>query len=138
MKRHLHLIALGLFALCLLYDIVVWGALPQLPGAGLAIVDSAHREAPLATAYIELGRGIDGAVPSLQAFGERRLNAAFGEGFERIQADPTVAMDLIFHTTWNFQHRWIKTLYWATPLLLLVTVLLWLRRPRQVRSLGRR
>jgi hypothetical protein len=138
MKRHLHLIALGLFVLSLLYDIVVWGALPRLPGVGAAIVDSAHREAPLATTYIELGRGLDGALAPLQAFGERRLTDALGEGFARIGEDPTVAMDLIFNTTWNLQHRWIKTMYWAAPLLLLVTVLLWLRKPRQVRSFGRR
>lgn len=137
MKRHLHLIALGLFVLCLLYNVVVWGALPQLPEVGLAIVDSAHREAPLATAYIELGRGIDGAVAALQAFGERRLSAGLGDGFARIHDDPTVAMDLILNTTWNFQHRWIKTAYWGAPLLLLLTIVLWLRRPRQVRSFGR-
>src|SRR4051812_47868095 len=60
MKRHLHWITLSLFIFCLLYDIVVWGALPLFPDIGPLIVESAQREAPLATSYIWLGRGVDG------------------------------------------------------------------------------
>lgn len=138
MKHRLHLIALALFAACLLYDLVVWGALPLLPDVGASIVSSARREAPLATAYITLGRGIDATIPTLQAFGERRLGAALGDGFERIRGDATVAMDLIFHTTWNAQHRWLKTMYWAVPFFLLLAVVLWARRPRTVRTFGKR
>jgi hypothetical protein len=138
MKRRLHLIALILFGATLLYDLVVWGALPQLPEVGPSIVDSARREAPLATIYISLGSYVDAAVPSLQAFGQQRAIDAFGEGFERIRGDSTVAMDLIFNATWNLQHRWIKTLYWAAPFFLLLAIVLWTRRPTQVRTLGRR
>ena len=138
MKRRLHQIALALFVLSLLYNLVVWGALPRVPDAGRQIADSAYREAPLAATYIGLGSLIDGVVPALQAFGERRVTEAFGEGFERIHNDETVAMDLILHGAWNAQHRWIKTMYWMPPLLLVLTVILWLRRPRAVRALSRR
>ena len=75
-------------------------------------------------------------MPALQAFGERRLVAALSDGFERIDADSTVAMDLIFNNTWNAQHRWLKTMFWLSPLLLVLTVILWLRRPRKVHALG--
>ncbi|MEO7433022.1 MAG: hypothetical protein ABIR62_13565 [Dokdonella sp.] len=138
MKRRLHLIALILFVFCFLYDLVVWGSLPLLPAVGEAIVVSANREAPLAATYIGLGRLIDGAVPVLQSFGEGVMTDAIGAGFERIRGDSTVAIDLIFNTTWNAQHRWLKTMYWATPFLLLLTAGLWTRRPRQVRAFGRR
>lgn len=138
MKARLHLLALLLFLATLVYDLVVWGALPALPEIGASIADSARREAPLAATYVALGRHLDAAIPTLRAFGEQRLTAAFEAGFERIRAEPTVAMDLIFDTTWNHQHRWIKLAYWAAPLLLLLTLVLWLRRPRQVRTLGRR
>jgi hypothetical protein len=47
-------------------------------------------------------------------------------------------MDLLFTQTWNAQHRWLKTMYWAPLVLLVLTALLWWRRPRQVRTLGRR
>lgn len=136
MRRNLHLIALVLFLLSLGYNLLVWGAVPLLPGVGDAIAGSARREAPLVATYIALGSPIDAAVPALQAFGERRLTAALGEGFERIGADSTVAMDLIFSSTWNVQHRWLKTMFWLTPLLLLVTFVLWLKRPRKVHALG--
>lgn len=138
MKSRLHVIALVLFVLSLLYDVIVWGALPQIPDIGDDIVDSANREAPLAATYVLLGRPIDAAVPALQAFGEERLTDAFSEGFERIRVDSTVAMDLIFNTTWNAEHRWLKTVYWFPPLLLIVTFILWWRRPRKVATLGRR
>jgi hypothetical protein len=138
MKHRLYLIALGLFVVSLLYDLVVWGALPLLPEVGESIVNSASREALLASTYIALGRHIDAAIPALQAFGQQRLVDAIGEGFERIRGDSTVAMDLIFNTTWNARHRWLKTAYWATPFFLLLAAVLWSRRPKQVRTLGRR
>lgn len=138
MKRNAHVIALALFVLFLLYDLVVWGAAPSLPDVGEAIVASANREAPLAATYVLLGTPLDAALPSLQAFGADRLTDALGEGFERIRNDATVAMDLIFNTTWNAQHRWIKFAYWMPPLLLLATVFLWWRRPRKVSTFGRR
>jgi hypothetical protein len=137
MKSSLHVIALVLFAICFLYDLVVWGAVSQLPDVGTGISDSARREAPLATTYIMLGSVIDSAVPSLGRFGSDRLTDAFSEGFERIRADPTVAMDLIFGTTWNGAHSWVKSMYWAAPILFVVTAILWLRKPRQVRTLKR-
>ncbi|MEO5624685.1 MAG: hypothetical protein ABIQ70_01595 [Dokdonella sp.] len=138
MKRRLYVIALALFFASLVYDFVVWGSLPLLPEVGTSIVDSAGREAPVATTYIVIGSHIDAAVPALQAFGQRHLTAAIGEGFERIRGDSTVAMDLIFNTTWNAQHRWLKTMYWAPLFFLLLTLVFWARRPKQVRTLGRR
>lgn len=138
MKRYFHVVALVLFGISLLYDLVVWGSLPLLPEVGTSIVDSAGREAPIAAIYIALGSRIDAAVPALQAFGQEHLTAAIGEGFERIRADSTVAMDLIFNTAWNAQHRWLKTMYWAPPFFLLLALVFWVRRPRQVRTLGRR
>jgi hypothetical protein len=138
MKRRLHLIALILFLLCFAYDLVVWGSLPLLPDVGPQIAQSANREAPLAATYIGIGSFIDGAVPSLQAFGEQSMKTAIGEGFERIRGDSTVAIDLIFNTTWNVQHRWLKTVYWAAPFFLVLAAVLWTRRPKQVKTLGRR
>lgn len=137
MKRRLHLIALVLFVLTLGYDLVVWGALPRFPGIGAQIAASARHEAVLATTYMALGGPLDAAVPALQGFGERRLSAAFAEGLA--ESDAEAAMDVIFNSTWNAQHRWLKLMYWAPPLLLVLTLLLWSRKPRQVRVFsGRR
>lgn len=138
MKVRLHLLAFLLLLASLLYDLVIWGAVPALDEVGPAIADSARREAPLAATYIALGAPIDGAIPFLRSFGQERLTTALAEGFERIREDRTVAMDLIFGASWNNQHRWIKTMYWAPLPLLLLTLVLWLRRPRQVHTLATR
>jgi hypothetical protein len=137
MKSQLHVIAMVLFAICFLYDIVVWGGVPTLPGVGAFIADSAHREAPLATTYIAIGSPLDAAMPSLGDYANLRLTEGLNEGFDRIKADPTVAMDLIFGTTWNRTHRMIKAMYWGAPIMLLVSVILWVRRPKAVHAFRR-
>jgi hypothetical protein len=138
MKRHLHVVALVLFVLSLLYDLVVWGALPRIADVGEDIVASANREAPLAATDILLGNPNESAFSPLQAFGEARLTAALSEGFPRIKADSTVAIDLIFNTTWNAAHSWLKTVYWMPPLWLVLSAILWWRRPRKITTFGRR
>ena len=138
MKIRLYPAALGLFFVSLLYNLVVWGALPLLPDVGPSVVASARREAPLATTYIAIGRHIDGAFSSAQSFGARRLNEALGEAFTQIAQDNSAAMDLIFGATWNSAHRWLKAAYWATPLLLLLSIAFWILRPRRVHALARR
>ncbi|MFC4819157.1 hypothetical protein [Dokdonella ginsengisoli] len=138
MRRRLHLFSLSLFLIALLYDLVVWGAVPVLDEVGASIAGSARREAPLAATYIALGAPLDEAVPLLQSLGRSRLTAALSESFDRIGEDKTVAMDLVLGPAWNNQHRWIKTMYWAPPGLLLLTFVLWLRRPRPVRTLADR
>lgn len=135
MKARLDRFALLLFLATLVYDLIVWGAVPALDDVGASIADSARREAPLAATYIALGAPLDAAIAPLQSFGRQRLEAAWSESFERIREDKTVAIDLIFGATWNNQHRWIKTMYWAPPLLLLLTLVLWLRRSKQVHML---
>lgn len=137
MKSRLHVLALVLFVASLFYNVVIWGGVRELSEVGIAITDSAHREAPLAATYIALGGIVDSAMPSLGAFGGSRLTDALGEGFEPIRADPGVAMDLVFGTTWNAAHRWLKTMYWSTPVFLVLALILWARRPKQVRVLRR-
>lgn len=138
MRSRLHLVSLSVFLAVLLYDLVVWGAVPALDEIGPSIAGSARREAPLAATYIALGAPLDAAVPALQSFGRSRLTAALSESFDRIREDKTVAMDLILGTAWNNQHRWIQATYWAAPCLLLLTLVLWLRRPKPVRTLAGR
>jgi hypothetical protein len=137
MKSYLHVLAIVLFVASLLYNVIVWGGVRALPEVGTALADSAHREAPLAATYIAIGGIVDSAMPSLGAFGSARLTDALGDGFEQIRADPAVAMDVTFGTTWNAMHRWLKTMYWSTPVFLLMALVLWVRRPKQVRVLRR-
>jgi hypothetical protein len=137
MKNRLHVFALIIFAISFLYDIVVWGGVNQLPDVGRGIADSARREAPLATTYIAIGSIVDSALPSLGAFGSAQLDSAWSDGFERIRSDSAVAMDLVLGPTWNATHQWVKTMYWAAPIFFVLSVILWVRRPKQLRAVRR-
>ena len=137
MRTRVHVLSLVLFAVSLLYNAVVWGGVPTLPKVGAYIADSAHREAPLATTYIAIGAPLDEAVPSLGEYANARLTDALSDGFVQIREDPTVAIDLIFGATWNPMHRWIKAMYWGAPVMLLVTTVLWFRRPKPVHAFRR-
>ena len=137
MKNRWYVVAFALFVASFLYDLIVWGSVDLVPTVGSGIADSAGREAPLAATYIAIGRVVDGAVPALGEFGRDRITEAFSDGFERIRADPTVAMDLIFGTTWNAAHSALKLVYWAAPLLLLIAIVLFARRTKPVKTIRR-
>jgi hypothetical protein len=137
MRSRVHVLSIVLFFASLLYNAVIWGGVRDLGEVGNAIGDSARREAPLAATYIALGNLVDGAVPSLGAFGGSRLTEALGGGFETVRADPATGMEIVFGQTWNGSHAWLKTMYWSTPVFLFLAAISWARRPKQVRTLGR-
>lgn len=139
MRQRLPWISLLLFVAVLAYDLAVWGAAPALPQGGRAIVQAAAREAPLARTYIALGAPLARRLPAVQQFGARRLGAAYGSALEVLHENPAVAMDLMFHgRSGGSQRRTVVMAYYAAPVLLLLSLVVWLRRPRQVRSFGRR
>lgn len=138
MRRHLHWWVGILFLLVLSYDFVVWGAAARLPEVGDHLLDSARREAPLAYFYMRVGSAIDAAVPALDDWGQRRAETALAEGFPRIKQDAAVAMDLVFSQTWNAQHFTLKACHWAAPVLAVLALVFWVRRPKKVRMMGSR
>lgn len=137
MRSRVHVLSLVLFAASLLYNAVVWGGAHFLGDIGASLVESAQREAPLAATYIAIGGVIDGVLPALGEFGGSRLTDALGPGFEQLRADPATGMAIVFGTTWNVSHTWLKTMYWSTPVFLLLACVSWVRRPKQVKTLRR-
>jgi hypothetical protein len=138
MKKHAHWWATVLFALALAYDLAFWGAAARQPDIGAKLRDSAQRQALLAHVYMNAGSALDAAVPMLDDWGARHVRTAFAEGFQRIENEPLVSMDLIFSNTWNSTHATMKVMYWAAPVLGLLALILWSRRPRKIRLMGRR
>jgi hypothetical protein len=137
MRSRVHGLSLVLFAASLLYNAVVWGGVRYLGEIGNGIAEAAQRESPLAATYIAIGGVIDRAIPALGEFGASRLTDALGPGFEQVRADPATGMAIVFGTTWNASHSWLKTMYWSTPVFLLLAVISWARRPKQVTTLRR-
>lgn len=136
--RHLHWYVIVLFLLALFYDLVVWGGAARLPEAGPQLLASARQEGPLAYMYMNVGSALDRAVPALDRWGQQRAAAALSDGFARINDDPAVAMDLVFSQTWNSQHATMKFFHWAAPVLAVLSLILWLRRPKKISLMGRR
>lgn len=130
MKRYLHWWVTIVFVLALGYDLVVWGAASQLPDIGPKLELSAQRQALFAHIYMGIGGYLDSAAPFLKDWGTQHAYDALSAGFPRIAEDPHVAMDLIFSETWSPQHSLLKFMYWAAPVLGLVALILWSRRPK--------
>jgi hypothetical protein len=137
MRSRVHVLSLVLFAVSLLYNAVVWGGVQYLPDVGNALAEAAQREAPLARTYIAIGGVIDRLVPSLGEFGASRLSEALSQGFDQVRADPATGMAIVFGPAWNVSHTWLKTMYWSTPVFLLLACVSWARRPKQVKTLRR-
>jgi hypothetical protein len=138
MKKHLFPLALLACLLCLLFDLMVWGAVKDLPDVGASLRRGAERGAPLALTYMVIGEQVDSFVPSLHAFGLDLAGVAFQDGNQRMKDDPNVALPLVFERTWNGAHRFIKLCFWGFPVLALLSAFLWWRRPRKVSLMGRR
>ncbi|MGB0135213.1 hypothetical protein [Dokdonella sp.] len=138
MRKHLHKIALFLLLLALLLDLAIWGAVPDLPEIGGHMVRSAHAEAMLASTYIALGGPLDALVGSLHGFGTHLMTTATAPLVEQIVEQPNLAMDLTLAGAGNGSLEWIRTLYWAPPILLVVFLILWATKPKVVNLIRKR
>ena len=138
MRKHLHYIALALLLVAFLWDLILWGAVPDLPQVGSLIERSAANEGRLASIYLTLGHPLDSAIPLLGRLGASMVTSGLGEGFARIIETPNLAMDVILNASFNRTHAWIKMLYWAPPILLVSFLILWAIRPKTVNLVRRR
>jgi hypothetical protein len=138
MRKYLHLIATVLFVLALLWQCLFWGGASTLPDTGPIVRRSAMREAPLVAALLVTGETLGKIVPALGDLGRSWADKALGPATDRLKADPDVAMDFIFGQPLNSAQRVATRGVYALPVLLVLAVIAWLRRPRQVRMLGSR
>jgi hypothetical protein len=138
MKARMHWWMAILFLFVLGWDFATWGAAARIPDIGAKLQRSAQREAVLATIYMSAGSIMDAALPPLESWGSQYVETALSEGFPRIKEDPTVAIDLIFSQTWNAKHAIFKILYWAAPVLAVLTLIFWARRPKKISLMGSR
>ena len=138
MKRYAHWLVLLLFVLAFLYDAVLWGGAARLPDVGDKLQRTALRQAVLGSVYMSCGAPLLNAVPALDAWGQQHFKDAVYEGFSRIQDDPSVAFDLIFSNNWNAHQRTLRMMYWAPPVLAVLWIVFWVRRPKKVSLMKRR
>lgn len=126
-------VAAILFWLFLLLDLFAWAGLCRDPEVGVAVSKSVNREGVLARVYAGAGQ------PLVDAMGMENAAVAFaGQRFadarRAVAANPGAAMDVI-GARMGFGMR---MLHYGAPLLGIFWLLLWWRRPRSVRTFGRR
>lgn len=138
MRKNLHLLLTALLLLVLFWQSLFWGGATALPDVGPIVRRSAMREAPLVATFIVLGEGVGKLVPWLRDLGQGWADKALAPAKERLLADPDVAMDFIFNQSMNATQRTATRGVYAVPLLLVLAVIAYLRRPRQVRMMGSR
>jgi hypothetical protein len=138
MRKYLHLFATLLFLLALFWQCLFWGGASTLPEIGTSVRKSAMREAPLVAALMVSGEFLGKIAPPLGDVGRAWAYEALQPAVERISADPTVAMDLLFGQSLSGQQRFATRGVYALPILLALAIIAWLRRPRQVRMMGAR
>ena len=138
MRKHLHKIALFLFLLAFLVNLMIWGAVPDLPDIGEHMVNSAHAEAILASTYIALGTPLDAVVGLLHGIGTSWMTQATTPMLEQILSEPNLAMDLTLSGSANGALGWVRTFYWAPPILLVIFLILWATKPKVVSLIRKR
>ena len=138
MRKHLHTIALILLVLALLVDLVIWGAVPDLPEVGSHLVKSANAEAILASTYMVIGVPLDAAIASFHGMGTSLMTAAMEPLQAQIIEQPALAMDLTFSAPANRSLGWVRTFYWAPPVLLLLFLIFWATKPKVVSLIRKR
>lgn len=121
--------------LCLLFlllDLYAWAGLSRDPEVGVAVSRSIEREGALAWVYASAGRPLVATLGVEQGairFAGRHFDAAR----EAVAANPEAAMDLIG------QHMGLlmRVMHYGAPLLGLLWLLLWWRRPRELKMFRR-
>ena len=119
----------GLFA----YDLYLWGGLAVTPRIGNELRDQASVQSPLAATYLFLGRVVvDAAGRSSQAM------AYAAERFPEQVADREGSRQMILTRFLSAQKATGTLAYYGAPLLLLLSLFLHARRPKQIRSFGQK
>jgi hypothetical protein len=128
--RALFWLLAGLF---LAYDLYLWGGLAVTPTIGGKLREQASLRSPLAATYLFLGRhAVDaaGRADAAMAFAAKR--------FPEQVADTGASRETILDHFLSAQSAAGSLAYYGAPFLLVLSLVLHARRPRQVRSFGRK
>jgi len=131
MEKAFRMVLWGLTGLFFAYDIYLWGGLAVTPTIGKQLREQASLQSPLAATYLFLGRhAVDAAGLS-----GRAADFAASKFPEQI-ADLESAPQLILARFLSAQSASGSLAYYGAPILLLLSMVLHVRRPRQIRSFG--
>lgn len=121
----------GLFLPVLATALYGWGGLTQVADLGPIAELSAKREGALTWTYMQGGRWLIERA-GWQDAARAHAEAMFAPARPLLTANPALAMDLLHHQTFGFQHRLLLWAHWGAPLLLLLTAIAYVRRQKAV------
>lgn len=114
-------------------SLYTWGGLAVTPTIGKQLREQSSLQSPLAASYLFVGRH---AVSSAGMADRARLHAQ--ARFPEQVADTESPPQLVLTRFLAAQSAAGRLAYYGAPLLLVLSLVLHVRRPRQVRSFGRR
>lgn len=114
-------------------SLYTWGGLAVTPTIGKQLREQSSLQSPLAASYLFVGRH---AVSSAGLADRARLHAQ--ARFPEQVADTESPPQLVLTRFLAAQSAAGRLAYYGAPLLLVLSLVLHVRRPRQVRSFGRR
>ncbi|MCX7042074.1 MAG: hypothetical protein NT117_05210 [Gammaproteobacteria bacterium] len=117
----------------LAYNLYVWGGLAVTPLAGKQLREQATLQSPIAASYLFLGRH----AVSAAGLADRARDRA-GKLFADEIADTDSLPQLILNRFLAAQSPSARLAYYGAPLFLVLSLVLHARRPKQIRSFGRR
>lgn len=113
------------------HNLYLWGGVAVTPQVGDRIVDQSMLQSPLAATYLILGKQT--VVPIGQSDSARDYAAErFSSVYPDIATDQHTALDRLLAA----QSALFRLAYWAAPILLLLSIVLQLRKPKPIRSFG--
>ena len=115
------------------YNIYVWGGLAVTPTVGKQLREQSIVQSPIAASYLFLGRH---AVMKSGMSDRARIHV--GTLFEAEIADTQSPPQTILSRFLAAQSPSARIAYYGAPLLLVLSLVLHARRPKQIRSFGRR
>ena len=115
------------------YDLYLWGGLAITPTIGKALREQSSLQSPLAASYLFLGRhAVNAAGQSAEAteFAARNFPAQI--------ADNESSRQTILTRFLSAQSATGSLAYYGAPFLLVLSLALHARRPKRIRSFGRK
>ena len=131
MEKGIRVVLWTLTGVLFAYNLYLWGGLAVTPTIGKQLREQASVQSPLVATYLFLGRqAVDAAGLSDRAadFAARKFPAQV--------ADLESAPQLIVARFLSAQKATGSLAYYGAPILLVLSMVLHIRRPRQIRSFG--
>ena len=123
----------ALFWLFLLIDLYAWAGLSRDPEVGIAVTKSINHEGVLAWGYASAGLAVVDAL-GIESAAVAFADQHFADARAAVAANPAAAMDL----TGSHMGLGMRMTHYGSPVLGILWLLMWWRRPRTVRTFGRR